>query len=61
MEIKPSQLRIQTDLLGRSLTPGEAREVTNMARRLATIVFMEPALNVNYQFVKGSCYPLNRR
>ena len=44
-------------LLGRPLTTEEAREVTNMARRLAAIVLMEPALNVNYQAVKGSCYP----
>ncbi len=44
-------------LLGRPLTPDEAREVTNMARRLAAIILMEPSLNVNYQAVKGSCYP----
>jgi len=45
------------DLLGRSLTQDEAREVTNMARRLAAIVLMEPALNANYKAVKASCYP----
>ena len=45
------------DLLGRSLTRDEAREVTHMARRLAAIVLMEPALNSNYQAVKDSCYP----
>ena len=39
-------------LLGRPLTPEEAREVMNMARRLAAIVLMEPALNANYQHVK---------
>ena len=44
-------------LIGRPLSTDEAREVTNMARRLAAIVLMEPALNVNYQAVKGSCYP----
>lgn len=44
-------------LLGRPLTPDEAREVMNMARRLAAIVLMEPALNANYQQVKDSPYP----
>ena len=47
----------EQNLLGRPLTPDEAREVTNMARRLAAIVLMEPALNANYQAVKDSCYP----
>ena len=44
-------------LLGRALTPEETREVMNMARRLAAIVLMEPALNANYLAVKDSCYP----
>jgi len=43
-------------LLGRPLTMEEVREVTSMARRLAAIVLMEPALNANYQDVKASCY-----
>jgi hypothetical protein len=43
-------------LLGRSLNSDEAREVTNMARRLAAIVLLEPALNANYQAVKQSTY-----
>jgi len=43
------------DLLGRSLTQDEAREEMNMARRLAAIVLMEPALNNSYQAVKRSC------
>jgi len=47
----------ERDLLGRSLTQDEAREVMNMARRLAAIVLMEPTLNANYQAVKESCYP----
>ena len=47
----------ERDLLGRPLTMEEVREVTNMARRLAAIVLMEPALNVNYLAVKNSCYP----
>ena len=44
-------------LLGRSLTPDEAREAMNMARRLAAIVLMEPSLNDNYKKVKQLTYP----
>ena len=47
----------ERNLLGRSLTRDEAREVTGMARRLAAIVLKEPALNANYQVVKMSTYP----
>ncbi|MCK9377566.1 MAG: hypothetical protein M0P73_15625 [Syntrophobacterales bacterium] len=47
----------ERDLLGRPLTMAEVREVTNMARRLAAIVLMEPTLNANYQAVKESCFP----
>lgn len=46
------------DLLGRPLSRDEAREVTYMARRLAAITLMEPALNANYLAVKQSTYPL---
>jgi hypothetical protein len=31
-----------------------------MARRLAAIVLMEPALNANYQAAKESCYPIEK-
>jgi hypothetical protein len=44
-------------LLGRPLTRDEAREVTNMSRRLAAIVLMEPILNANYLEIKSSAYP----
>jgi hypothetical protein len=44
-------------LLGRSLTNDEAREVTNMARRIAALVLLEPALDANYQAVKAATYP----
>jgi hypothetical protein len=44
-------------LLGRALSPEETREVMNMARRLAAIVLMEPALNANYLSVNDSSYP----
>jgi hypothetical protein len=43
-------------LLGRSLTVEEVREVTTMARRLAAIVLMEPALNNNYFHSKEASF-----
>ncbi len=46
----------ELELLGRPLSPDEAREVMNMARRIAAIVMLEPALNGNYQTVKNSTY-----
>jgi hypothetical protein len=48
-------------LLGRPLTLDEVEEVTHIARRLAAIVLLEPALNANYQTAKDSCYPLSGR
>ncbi|MBI4639877.1 MAG: N-6 DNA methylase [Candidatus Tectomicrobia bacterium] len=44
------------DLLGRSLTTDEAREVMNIARCIATILLLEPALDANYTKAKQSCY-----
>jgi hypothetical protein len=46
----------QQDLLGRPLKAEEAREVMNMARRLAAIVLMQPALDDNYRRAKANCY-----
>jgi hypothetical protein len=43
-------------LLGRPLTPDEAREVTHMARRLAALILLQPELDANYQRVKAACY-----
>ena len=43
-------------VLGRDLTPDEAREVTHTARRLAALRLLEPALDANYQAVKATCY-----
>lgn len=43
-------------LLGRALTIDEAREVTNMARRIAAIVALEAALDDNYRTVKDHAY-----
>jgi hypothetical protein len=39
-------------LLGRALTTDEAREVTHMARRIAAIMLLSPALDANYLAVK---------
>ncbi len=40
-------------LLGRSLNREEVREVTHMARRIAAILLLAPALYTNYQAAKG--------
>jgi len=46
----------ELELLSRPLTPEEAREVMNMARRIAAIVLLEPALDANYQAVKADTF-----
>ena len=43
-------------LLGRALTPDEAREVTHMARRIAALLLLQPALDANYAAVKAGTY-----
>jgi hypothetical protein len=43
-------------LLGRDLKPEEARYITDVVRRLATIILMGPELDDNYQKVKANCY-----
>ena len=43
-------------LLGRDLKPDEARYVTEMARRIAAILLLEPALDANYERVKADTY-----
>ena len=43
-------------LLGRDLTPDEARYVTEMARRIAAILLLEPDLDANYERVKADTY-----
>jgi hypothetical protein len=40
-------------LLGRALTPDEAREFTHIARRLAALLLLQPALDANYAAVKA--------
>ena len=46
----------ERDLLGRSLTLDEAREVTNIAHRIAAILLLEPALDANYRAIEESPY-----
>jgi hypothetical protein len=43
-------------LLGRPLTSVEVREVQAMARRIAAILLLQPALDANYQAVKADTY-----
>jgi len=45
-------------LLGRALTPDEAREVTHMARRIAALILLQPELDQNYQAVKAATVAL---
>ena len=46
------------ELLGRALTPDEAREVTHMARRIAALILLQPELDQNYQAVKSATVSL---
>ena len=46
----------EEELLGRALRTEEAREVTNMARRLAALVLLQPALDENYRAVEAATY-----
>ena len=43
-------------ILGRGLTMEEVRTVTEIARRIAAIILMGPALDANYETVKSSTY-----
>ncbi len=45
-------------LLGRALTPDEAREVTHMARRITALILLQPELDKNYQAVKAATVAL---
>ena len=45
-------------LLNRPLTTDEAREVRNIARRIAAILLLQPSLDANYQSIKAATYPL---
>jgi hypothetical protein len=43
-------------ILGRAIGPEEAREVMNMARRIAAILLLQPKLDDNYRAVKTSTF-----
>ena len=45
------------ELLGRPMSADEAREVMNMARRIAAILLMGPALDANYRAVCENTWP----
>lgn len=46
----------EAKLLGRSLSPDEARYVQQMARRIAAICLLQPQLDANYAAVKSNTY-----
>ena len=46
----------ERDLLGRPIKVDEVREVTNIARRIAAILLLGPALDANYEAVKANTY-----
>jgi hypothetical protein len=50
----------EVGLLGRALTPDEAREVTHMARRIAALILLQPELDKNYQAVKSAAADWSR-
>jgi len=47
-------------LLGRDLKPEEARYVTEMVRRIAALVLMQPELDANYERVKADVWDWNK-
>ena len=49
----------EREILGRALKMDEARAVTDIARRIAAILLMEPELDANYEAVKKSTYSWN--
>jgi len=46
----------EEELLGRAIKPEEAREVMNMARRIAAIILLQPKLDENYRAVVRTTY-----
>ncbi len=51
----------EKELLGRSLSVEEARYVADMARRIAAILLMGPALDANYRIVKQATLEFSKR
>jgi len=50
----------ERSLLGRDLSKDEVREVMNMARRIAAILLLEPALDANYRAVTATTWASDR-
>jgi hypothetical protein len=50
----------EKELLGRPITKDEARHVTDMARRIAALILMGPALDANYQALKRDTHSWTR-
>ena len=48
---------LKQKLLGRPLTKDEVRYVQEMGRRIAALLLLEPALDVNYHNVKAHTFP----
>ncbi len=46
----------EASLLKRPLISDEARKVMNMARRIAAIILMQPALDESYELCKNNVY-----
>jgi hypothetical protein len=51
----------EKELLGRGLSKDEARHVTDMARRIAALLLMGPALDANYEAVKRENLPFREQ
>lgn len=45
-------------ILGRAITPEEARYVTEMVRRIAALIAMQPSLDANYQTIRADTVAL---
>ncbi|MEO6983237.1 MAG: type ISP restriction/modification enzyme [Edaphobacter sp.] len=43
-------------ILGRAITKDEAREFTQMVRRIAALLILDPALDASYLAIKGNLY-----
>lgn len=50
----------EKELLGRGLTLDEVQEVTNIARRIAALLSLQPALDANYSIVKSATHQWQR-
>jgi hypothetical protein len=48
----------ESAILGRDLTPQEAREVSTTVRRIAALLLLEPQLNTNYAACSTATVPL---